>query len=84
MFYYESTCNSRHGDGHKRVEMVDFVDAAIIGLNSDSGAANKIMAIQAVRELSFANGLGSGLKECKLFVEAIIDFDKTLRGVYDE
>lgn len=81
--FYESDCNSCHGAGTKSVTMVEFVEQVIAGLRLNHGAANKINAIRNIRELATYNRLPAGLKECKVFVEAIIDFDKALRGMSD-
>lgn len=78
--FYESTCNSCHGAGTKTVSMAKFADVAILELNTQ----NKLFAIRAVRQLVLDNGLGYGLKDCKEFVEAIMAFDRALRGVVDE
>ena len=64
--------------------MVDFLNAVIEGLHSDSGAANKIMAIKAVRQLASDNQLPAGLRECKAFVDAILAFESSLRGEADD
>ncbi len=82
--HFESVCNSCGGAGRQSVSMVEFVEAAIEGLKSNSGAANKIMAIKAVRQLASDNHLPAGLRDCKEFVEALQTFEGQLREKISE
>ena len=73
--FFESICNSCGGAGRQSVSMIEFVEAAILGLTEQ----NKIMAIKNVRQLASDNHLSAGLRECKEFVEAIQTFERQLR-----
>lgn len=77
--FFEVPCNSCGGGGRQSVSMVDFVEAAIEGLQMNHGAANKINAIKAIRQLASDNHLPAGLKACKDFVEALTTFENQLR-----
>lgn len=79
MFFYGKDCNKCAGSGVTEISMVAFVNAAISGLRTE----NKICAIRDVRQLASDNGLDSGLRECKAFVDAIQAFDRMLRGISD-
>ncbi len=78
--FFESDCTHCGGSGVKSVSMVDFLNAVIEGLSVNHEAANKIMAIKAVRQLASDNHLPAGLRDCKDFVEAIQTFERSLRG----
>lgn len=80
--FFESNCKSCGGSGTTTVSMVEFVETVIAGLQINRGyneAANKIMAIKAIRDLAAQNHLPAGLKQCKDFVEAIQTFESALR-----
>ncbi len=67
---FTSKCKKCDGTGEQKVTISDFVEAAY-----DARLDNTINAIRTVRQLASDYRLPSGLKECKLFVEALQDFE---------
>ena len=76
---FESVCDSCDGVGRQSVSMVDFVEAVIAGLGGNCLAPNKIQAIKNVRQLAQDNHLQGGLRDSKIFVEALMTFECQLR-----